>query len=76
MELRGSGDRWLAGERLDGVAFAHHARVLVKSGAFEGKHGLVALLLGLGNDPLYIVKLSGGADVRVRQSSLTSDEGH
>ena len=70
MELRGSGDRWLAGESLDGVAFAHHARVRVTFGAHAGKSGIVALLLSLGDNPLYIVQLDGGPDIRVRQSSL------
>lgn len=71
MSIRGQGDRWLAGERVQGVDFEHHAPVAIAAGALAGRRGSVALLMGLGDDPLYLVQLSGGGgDVRVRQSAL------
>ena len=71
MTLRGQGDRWLAGEPVDGVQFEHHAAVEITGGVHAGKRGLVAFLMNLDADPLYLVALESGAgDVRVRQSSL------
>ena len=68
---RGAGDRWLAGEPVDGVRFAHHDAVVVTGGRWAGRVGRVALLLTLGDDPLYLVQLAGeGAGARVRQSAL------
>jgi len=67
---RGAGDRWLAGEQVDGVAFAHHARVLIARGTDAGRAGHVALLLALRPQPRYLVALDGGGDVRVGQDDL------
>ena len=68
---RGAGDRWLAGEAVDGVDFALHAPVEIGLGRHEGRRGRVALLLALGDDPVYLVALSGqGGEARVRQSAL------
>jgi hypothetical protein len=70
-ERQGVGDRWLAGEAVAGVRFGHHDAVVVTRGRWEGRTGLVALLLGLGDDPLYLVQLPGeAAGARVRQSAL------
>ena len=71
MRTPGLGDRWLAGERLSGVAFAVHDRVTVLDGAHAGTPGAVLLLLAVAPEPAYLVALDGGAgDVRVRQSAL------
>lgn len=68
---RGAGDRWLAGEAVEGVQFGQHAAVEVAGGRHAGARGRVALLLALGDDPLYLVSLADGqGDARVRQSSL------
>src|SRR5690606_33005515 len=53
---RGAGDRWLAGEPVDGVRFGHHEAVVVTAGPWAGRVGRVALLLTLGDDPLYLVQ--------------------
>lgn len=66
---RGLGDRWLAGEMVDGVRFEHGAAVEIASGRYAGRRGTVALLMDLGEDPLYLVDL-GESAVRVRQSDL------
>lgn len=71
MALSGQGDRWLAGEPVDGVQFEHHATVEITRGSHAGERGLVAFLMNLDPDPLYLIALESGAgDVRVRQSSL------
>ena len=68
---RGAGDRWLAGEPVAGVAFAHLAPVRIAGGARAGARGHIALLLALRPEPVYLVTLDGGAgDVRVAQSEL------
>ena len=71
MELRGLGDRWLAGEPVPGVTFAHHDRVSIAAGRHAGERGLVQLLLAVSPEPVYLVDVGGGAHgVRVRQSAL------
>ena len=72
MGERGAGDRWLAGEAVDGVAFAHLAPVVIGSGDGAGRRGRVALLLALRPEPLYLIALDQGGDVRVRQSELAA----
>ena len=69
MERRGLGDRWLAGEQVPGVGFAHHESVRITEGRFTGHVGTIALLIDVGADPEYLVTLARG-DVRVRQSEL------
>jgi hypothetical protein len=71
VSIRGQGDRWLAGDRVDGVEFEHHARVEIIAGPHAGQRGAVAFLMNLERDPLYLVQLlPSGGDVRVRQSAL------
>lgn len=67
----GLGDRWLAGEPIDGVNFGPGDAVLVRTGRATGGIGRVRLLLGPPPDPRYLVEPGdGGAAVRVRQSEL------
>lgn len=71
MRERGAGDRWLAGELVDGVAFAHLAPVVIVRGDRAGRRGRVALLLATRPEPRYLVALDGGAeDVRVAQGDI------
>jgi hypothetical protein len=71
MNIRGQGDRWLAGEPIQGVQFEHNAPVEIVGGPHAGQTGSVAFLMNLDADPLYLVELGTGAgDIRVRQSSL------
>ena len=70
MTTPGIGDRWLAGERVDGVTFALHARVEIAGGSRDGQAGTVALLLAVRPEPRYLVALDDGTELRVRQSSL------
>jgi hypothetical protein len=71
-EMRGAGDRWLAGREVPGVRFAHHDGVEVVAGSYVGARGTIALLIGLSPEPSYLVALGPGGDVRVRQSQLRS----
>ena len=71
MNVRGAGDRWLAGDLVDGVRFAHHQSVSVVAGVHRGEFGMVLLLVTLTPEPRFLVRLASGAgDVRVAQSML------
>jgi hypothetical protein len=71
VETRGLGDRWLAGDAIEGVLFAHHDAVSIVEGPHAGESGSIVLLTGIRPQPTYLVDLgSGRADVRVRQSEL------
>ena len=72
MTHHGAGDRWLAGEAVDGVRFALGDAVRVNDGRYAEERGTVALLLALAPEPLYLVRLQRGEPVRVRQSALDS----
>ena len=67
----GLGDRWLAGETLDGVTFALNDAVEVTAGRLRGALGTITLLMAVAPEPLYLVRLASGAgDARIRQSDL------
>jgi hypothetical protein len=71
MNLRGVGDRWLAGEPVDGVRFGLNEDVEVLRGPHAGASGSILLLLSLHPEPVYLVGLGSRArDVRVPQSAL------
>jgi hypothetical protein len=71
LEIRGVGDRWLAGEPIEGVELPLHARVMITLGRHAGMTGTVAFLMNLDEDPLYLVELDAGTgDVRVRGAAL------
>jgi len=71
MNVRGLGDRWVAGETIPGVAYAFGDPVEVADGARAGARGTIALLLAVSPEPRYLVALGGGGgDARVRQSGL------
>jgi len=71
LDIRGVGDRWLSGEKIEGVELPLHARVMITLGRHAGTTGTVAFLMNLDADPLYLVELSEGTgDVRVRGGSL------
>lgn len=75
VDHRGVGDRWLAGEPVPGVAFEQHTSVGIVGGRHHGDEGIVILLMALGDDPLYLVRLrSTIGEIRVRQSSLRHSE--
>ena len=61
MNIRGQGDRWLAGEPIQGVQLEHRAAVEIIGGPHAGQTGSVAFLMSLDADPLYLVELGSGA---------------
>lgn len=71
--LRGVGDRWLAGEAIDGVRHGPGARVAFAAGPRAGERATVELLVVVAPEPAYQVRTADGAVVRVRQSSLRAD---
>lgn len=75
MSLRGIGDRWLAGERIEGVLFGRGDTVSIAGGERAGERGTIVLLLDLAPEPLYLVELAAGRrDLKVRQSALRPPE--
>jgi hypothetical protein len=71
MSVRGIGDRWLAGEAIDGVAFQRHDPVGIVGGRHEGQTGRIELLMNVEPEARYLVKLDDGERlVPVNQSAL------
>lgn len=66
----GLGDRWLAGETIDGIDFGQGDAVSIRSGPGAGSMGRVRLLLGPAPDPRFLVELVDGSTAKVRQSEL------
>lgn len=76
METRGLGDRWLAGDAIEGVTFALHDTVSIVEGPYSGERGAIVLLTGIRPQATYLVELgSGRGTVRVRQAELRAREG-
>jgi hypothetical protein len=75
VNIRGLGDRWLAGEPVPGVAFARNDSVSILGGPYAKENGVVVMLLDVRSEPVYLIALgAGGGDVRVRQSGLRAVE--
>ena len=70
MTTRGLGDRWLAGEAIDGVAYAQHTLVQVVEGSRAGARGIVLLLMSIEPEPRYLVQLESGEQVPIRETAL------
>jgi hypothetical protein len=71
MSVRGIGDRWLAGDVIEGVSMRRHDAVQIVAGRHEGQPGLIELLMDLQPEARYLVKLDqGGRLVPVNQSAL------
>ena len=71
VETRGLGDRWLAGDAIEGVLFARNDTVRISDGPNSGQSGTIVLLMGIRPQPTYIVELdSGRGTVRARQAEL------
>lgn len=71
MTLRGIGDRWLAGEKIDGVSLQRHDAVDISAGRHEGEIGRVELLMDVQPEARYLIKLAqSGRLVPVSESAL------
>ncbi|HET7232175.1 MAG TPA: hypothetical protein VFJ16_19365 [Longimicrobium sp.] len=65
------GDRWLAGDVIEGVLFARNDAVAITDGPNSGESGSILLLVGIRPQPTYLVELGNGrGNVRVRQAEL------
>jgi hypothetical protein len=64
---------WMAGETLDGVAYALNQPILVQYTFEQPQRGSVISLEGLEPEPKYLVELSSGRDVEVFQRHLTTE---
>ena len=67
---RGLGDRWLAGERIEDVAFAQGDAVRVRDGRHAGRVGRVLLLADAPPAAAYLVDLGDGRPARLAQAAL------
>lgn len=61
---------FFAHKPLPGVCFGHNVGVQVQSGPHAGSGGSIISVEELGDDPLYLVELGSGKDIRARQSQL------
>ena len=61
---------FLAQEPLPGVDFRHNEFVKVVSGDHAGSVGSLVSVEELGGDPVYVLELESGFDVRVLQSQV------
>ena len=67
-------NRWMAGENLDGVAYALNQPILVQHTFEQPQRGSVISLEGLEPEPKYVVELSSGRDVEIFQRHLAPAE--
>jgi hypothetical protein len=65
-------DAFLAGEPLPGACFVLNEEVSVVEGQHRGALGSIVAVEQLGVDPIYVVELATGNDIRVAQSWLRS----
>ena len=65
-------DAFLAGEAIEGVRFQLNEEVEIVEGAHRGTFGSVIAIESLGADPILVVELSTGLDLKVAQSCLSS----
>jgi hypothetical protein len=61
---------FLSNRPLSGVALSCSDYVNVTAGQAAGESGTIVDLEELGEDPIYLVELDGGEDMRVPQSQL------
>lgn len=61
---------FLAHRAIEGVHFEHNDCVKIVAGEYKGKNGSLISVEELGEDPLFVLELESGFDVRVRQSQI------
>lgn len=64
------GQAFLDREAIPGVSFMHNDYVRVVSGELEGSSGSLVTVLELEPEPLFVLELETGFDVKVRQSEI------
>lgn len=66
---------FLAHRPVHGVTFEHNDAVDIVFGDHSGEAGSIISVEELGEDPLYLIELSSGHDVTIRQSHLQLADG-
>jgi hypothetical protein len=61
---------WFSFQPIPGAAYRLNDSVGVTSGEFKGESGAVVSLLALAPEPVYLVELSSGADIKISESEL------
>ena len=67
---QGLGDRWLAGEAIEGVRFAQGDRVRVRDGRHAGRDGRILLLADAPPHVAYLVEFGDARPARLPQAAL------
>ena len=65
------GQAFLNHTPIPGVQFQHNNFVRITDGEHSGKSGSLVTVLTLSPEPLFVVELESGYDVRVPQSDLS-----
>jgi hypothetical protein len=65
------GQAFLDRTPIPGVRFRHNNFVRITAGEHAGKAGSLVTVLALSPEPLFVVELETGYDVKVLQSNLT-----
>lgn len=63
-------NNFLAHKPIEGVGFEHNEYVRIVSGEHKDKRGSLVSVEELGDDPLFVLELESGFDIRVRQSQI------
>ncbi len=72
MQWHEVGRRWMAGEPVKGVAFRLNDSVQVVAGPHCGACGSVISLTEASPQPIYLVELGDGSDVRLQQADIVT----
>ena len=70
MNIGDIGQRFLNHEPIPGVTFEHNDYVLVTAGENSGRRGSLVTVVEMDPEPVYLVEIEWGGDVRIPQSQL------
>ena len=70
MDIADIGQRFLDHQPIPGVVFEHNDYVHVIAGESSGKRGSLVTLVEIEPEPVYLVEIEWGGDVRIPQSQL------
>jgi hypothetical protein len=70
MNLKEIDELWFSIQPLPGAAYKLNDGVGITSGEFKGERGAMVSPLALEPEPVYLVELSSGTDVKIWESEL------
>ncbi len=70
MNIGDIGQRFVNHEPIHGVTFEHNDYVLVTAGENSGRRGSLVTVVEMDPEPVYLVEIEWGGDVRIPQSQL------